>query len=101
MAKYLPKPLRTLYRGGGARAVNRFTGGNSATSIEIKRQCHEERDFGHAFALLQVCLWRTPGGIALIGEKHQGSLLIALDRRMRKRSLVIEHRVEVSQPAKS
>jgi hypothetical protein len=28
MAKYLPKPLRALYRGRGAQAVNRFTGSN-------------------------------------------------------------------------
>jgi hypothetical protein len=40
MAKYLPKPLRTLYRGGRARAVNGFTSSNAAI-IEIKRQCHE------------------------------------------------------------
>ena len=51
MAKYLPKPLRTLYRGGRARAVNRFTSSNAATIIEIKRQCHEKSDFGHTFAL--------------------------------------------------
>ena len=30
MAKYLPKPLRTLYRGGRARAVNGFTSSNAA-----------------------------------------------------------------------
>ena len=46
MAKYLPKPLRTLYRGGRARAVNGFTSSNAAIS-EIKRQCHEKSDFGH------------------------------------------------------
>ena len=51
MAKYLPKPLRTLYRGGRARAVNRFTSSNAAAIIEIKRQCHEKSDFGHTFAL--------------------------------------------------
>jgi hypothetical protein len=52
MAKYPPKPLRTLYRGGRARAVNRFTSSNAAAIIEIKRQCHEKSDFGHTFALL-------------------------------------------------
>jgi hypothetical protein len=50
-AKYLPKPLRTLYRGGRARAVNGFTSSNAAAIIEIKRQCHEKSDFGHTFAL--------------------------------------------------
>jgi hypothetical protein len=34
--------------------------------------------------------------MALIGEKHQGSLSIALDRGMQQRSPMIEHRVEVS-----
>jgi hypothetical protein len=67
MAKYLPKPLRTLYRGGRARAVNGFTSSNAAVIIEIKRQCHEKGDFGHTFALCKVYLLRTPGGIALIG----------------------------------
>ena len=52
MAKYLPQPLRTLYRGGRARAVNGLTSSNAAAIIEIKRQCHEESDFGHTFALL-------------------------------------------------
>ena len=42
VAKYLPKPLRTLYRGGRTRAVNGFTGSNAAI-IEIKRQCHEKK----------------------------------------------------------
>jgi hypothetical protein len=40
MAEYLPKPLRTLYCGGGARAFNRFTSSNAALN-EIERQCHE------------------------------------------------------------
>jgi hypothetical protein len=48
MAKYLPKPLRTLYRSGRARAVNGFTSSNAAVIIEIKRQCHEKSDFGHS-----------------------------------------------------
>jgi hypothetical protein len=64
MAKHLPKPLRTLYRGGRARAVNGF---NAAVIIEIIRQCHEKSDFGHSFALCKVYLLRTPEGIALIG----------------------------------
>jgi len=51
MAKYLPKPLRTLYRGGRARAGNGFTSSNAAVIIKIKRQCHEKSDFGHTFAL--------------------------------------------------
>jgi hypothetical protein len=67
MAKYLPHPLRTLYRSGRARAVNGFTSSNAAVIIEIKRQCHEKSDFGHTFALCKVYLSRTPGGIALIG----------------------------------
>jgi hypothetical protein len=46
MAKYLPKPLRTPYRGGRARAVNGFTRRNGAIN-EIERQCHEKSDFGH------------------------------------------------------
>jgi hypothetical protein len=50
MAKYLPKPLRTLYRGGRAWAVNGVTSSNAAVS-EIKRHCHEKSDFGHALAL--------------------------------------------------
>ena len=44
MAKYLPKPFRALYRGGGARAVNRFASSNAAIN-EIERQCHERSDF--------------------------------------------------------
>jgi len=48
MAKYLPKPLRALYRGGRARAVNGFTSSNAAIN-EIERQCHERNDFGHRF----------------------------------------------------
>ena len=47
MAKYLPKPLRTLYRGGRAWAVNGVTSSNTAAVSEIKRQCHEKSDFGH------------------------------------------------------
>jgi hypothetical protein len=46
MAKYLPKPLRTLYRGGRARAVNGLTSSNAAIS-KIKRQSYEKRDFSH------------------------------------------------------
>jgi hypothetical protein len=67
MAKYLSKPLRTLYRSGSARPVNGFTSSNAAVIIEIKRQCHEKSDFGLTFALCKVYLLRTPGGIALIG----------------------------------
>ena len=46
MAKYLPKPLRTLYRGGGALAANRFTGSNAAIN-EIEGQSHERSNFRH------------------------------------------------------
>ena len=66
MAKYLPKPLRTLYRGGRARAVNGFTGSNAALIIEIKRQCHETSDFAIRSHFVSVPLG-TRGGIALIG----------------------------------
>jgi hypothetical protein len=51
MAKYLPKPLRTLYRGGRALAVNGLASSDAAAIIEIKRQCYEKSDFGHTFAL--------------------------------------------------
>ena len=51
MAKNLPEPLRTLYRGGRARAVNGFTSSNAAID-EIKRQRHEKSDFGHSFPTL-------------------------------------------------
>jgi hypothetical protein len=51
MAKYLPKPLRTLYRGGRAWAVNGVTSSNAAAVSEIKRQCHEKSDCGHTLAL--------------------------------------------------
>src|SRR5258705_6941858 len=47
MAKYLPKRLRALYRGGRVRAINGFTGSNAAIN-EIERQCHERNDFGHS-----------------------------------------------------
>jgi hypothetical protein len=50
MAKYLPKPLRTPYRGGRARAVNGFTRRNGAINEierQCHRQCHEKSDFGH------------------------------------------------------
>jgi hypothetical protein len=53
MAKYLPKPLRTLYRGGRAWAVNGVASSNAAVS-EIKRQCHEKSDFGHTLALYKL-----------------------------------------------
>jgi hypothetical protein len=69
MAKYLPKPLRTLYRSGRARAVNGFTSSDAAAIIEIKRQCREKSDFGHKFP---SCALREAS--ALIGEMHQGSL---------------------------
>jgi hypothetical protein len=46
MAKYLPKPFRAVYRGGGARAVNGFASSNAAIN-EIERQCHERSDFCH------------------------------------------------------
>jgi hypothetical protein len=46
MAKYLPKPLRTPYRGSRARAVNGLTRRKGAIN-EIERQCHEKSDFGH------------------------------------------------------
>jgi hypothetical protein len=38
MAEYLPKPLRTLYCGGGLPHSNGFTSGNTAIN-EIERQC--------------------------------------------------------------
>jgi hypothetical protein len=50
-AKDLPKPLRTLYRGGRAWAVNGFTSSNTAAVSEIKRQRYEKSDFGHTPAL--------------------------------------------------
>ena len=53
VAKYFPKPLRALYRGGRTLAVNGFTSSNVAI-IEIKRQCHERSDFSHAFPLSAV-----------------------------------------------
>ena len=37
MAKDLPKPLRTLYRGGRAWTINRVTSSNAAAVSEIKR----------------------------------------------------------------
>ena len=77
MAKYLPKPLRTLYRGGRAWAVNGVTSSNAAAVSEIKRQCQEKSDFGHTLALCKFTSRALRGGIVLIGEKHQGSLSIA------------------------
>lgn len=62
MAKYLPKPLRTLYRGGRAWADNGVTSSNTAAVSEIKRQCHEKSDFGHTPAFV-VYLSRTPRGM--------------------------------------
>ena len=53
VAKYFPKPLRALYRGGRILAVNGFTSSNVAI-IEIERQCHERSDFSHAFPLSAV-----------------------------------------------
>jgi hypothetical protein len=46
MAKYFPKPLRTLYRGGRARALNGFTSGNAAIN-EIAGHSHERSDLCH------------------------------------------------------
>jgi hypothetical protein len=46
MAKYFPKPLRTLYRGGRARAVNRFTSSNAAIN-EIAGHSDERSDLCH------------------------------------------------------
>jgi hypothetical protein len=50
VAKYLPKPLRVLYRGGRARAVNGFTGSDAAI-IEIEGQSHERSDLCHSTAV--------------------------------------------------
>jgi hypothetical protein len=46
VTKYLPKPLRTLYRGGRAGAVNGFTSRNAAVN-EIEGQSHERNDLCH------------------------------------------------------
>jgi hypothetical protein len=51
VAKYLPKPLRTLYRGGRAGAVNGFTSRNAAVN-EIEGQSHERSDLCHRLQLL-------------------------------------------------
>jgi hypothetical protein len=51
VAKYLPKPLRTFYRGGRAGAVNGFTSGNAAIN-EIEGQSHERSDLCHRLRLL-------------------------------------------------
>ena len=45
-AKYPPKPLCTLYRGGRAGAVNGFTSRNAAVN-EIEGQSHEGSDLCH------------------------------------------------------
>jgi len=47
VTKYLPKPLRTRYRGGRARAVNGFTS-RDATISEIEGQSHERNDLCHS-----------------------------------------------------
>jgi hypothetical protein len=46
MAQYLPKTLRTLYRGCGASTLNGFTNNDAAVS-NIKRQSHEICNSGH------------------------------------------------------
>jgi hypothetical protein len=46
VAKYLPKPSRTLYRSGRARAVNGFAS-RDATISEIEGQSHERNDLCH------------------------------------------------------
>jgi hypothetical protein len=46
VTKYLPKPLRTLYRSGRARAVNGLTS-RDATISEIEGQSHERNDLCH------------------------------------------------------
>ena len=56
MAKYLPKPLRTLYRGGRAWAVNGVASSNAAAVSEIKRQCHEKSNFGHTLHFISLHL---------------------------------------------
>jgi hypothetical protein len=53
VAKYLPKPLRTVYRGGRAGAVNRFTSRNAAV-IKIEGQSHERSDLCHRLQLLSA-----------------------------------------------
>lgn len=58
MAKYLPKPLRAFDCRDGARAFNRFTGGNPAIN-EIERQSHEKSDFCRRSPL---CLQGQPNG---------------------------------------
>jgi hypothetical protein len=63
VAKYLPKPLRTVYRGGRAGAVNRFTSRNAAV-IEIEGQSHERSDLCHWLQLLvhaaepRIAVWQ-------------------------------------------
>jgi hypothetical protein len=49
MAKYLPKPFRTLYRGGRDRAVNGFTSSNAAIN-EIESNATKKVIFCHSFA---------------------------------------------------
>jgi len=58
MAKYLPKRLCTFYRGGGARAIDGFTGDNAAIN-EIEGQCHEAVDFSHGVPT-QLIIERYP-----------------------------------------
>jgi len=60
MAKYFPKPLRTLYRGGRARAVNGLTNSNAAIN-EIAGHSHERSDLCHRLAAFFECLTDNPG----------------------------------------
>jgi hypothetical protein len=49
MAKSLPQPLRTLYRGGRARALDRFTSDNGVIDV-IERHDYEIGNLGHKSA---------------------------------------------------
>jgi hypothetical protein len=49
MAKYLPKPSRTLYCGGRTWASNRFTSDDGVIDV-IERHDHEMSNLGHKSA---------------------------------------------------
>jgi hypothetical protein len=85
MAKYFPKPLGTLYRGGRARAVNGFTSSNAAIN-EIAGHSHERSDLCHWLAAF-LNVRPRPGKLGLAQQVSPEDRMSELSRQDEYRGL--------------